>query len=64
MRAVGVIVGNVGTLTARLQLLPDADADDGQVHVAVLTADTLPQWIGLGARLLSRKTHDPSTCAS
>ncbi len=59
MRAVGVVVGNVGTLTAGLQLLPDADADDGQVHVAVLTANTIPEWVGLGAQLLSRRTPRP-----
>jgi YegS/Rv2252/BmrU family lipid kinase len=59
MRAVGVVVGNVGTLTAGLQLLPDADADDGQVHVAVLTAESFLDWVGLGTRLLARKAPQP-----
>jgi diacylglycerol kinase family enzyme len=56
LRAVGVVVGNVGTLTAGLQLLPGAEADDGHLHVALLTADSAAQWAALGARLVVRRS--------
>ncbi|MBI1378401.1 MAG: diacylglycerol kinase [Frankiales bacterium] len=52
MRAVGVVVGNVGTLTGGLELLPDADASDGRMHVAVLTARTVRDWLRLGTSVL------------
>lgn len=53
--AVGVVVGNVGTLTAGVQLLPDAEADDGRLHVAVLTPLRLRDWVGLGWNLVLRR---------
>lgn len=54
--AVGVIVGNVGTLTAGVQLLPDAEADDERLHVAVLTPLRPRDWVGLGWNLIRRRT--------
>lgn len=53
--AVGVVVGNVGTLTAGVQLLPDAEADDGRLHVAVLTPLRWRDWMGLGWNLVLRR---------
>jgi diacylglycerol kinase family enzyme len=55
VRAVGVVVGNVGTLTAGIELLPDAEADDARLHVAVLTPLRLRNWIGLSWNLLRRR---------
>ena len=54
-RAVGVVVGNVGTLTGGIELLPDAEAQDGRLHVAVLTPVTTLQWMGMAVRLLLRR---------
>lgn len=58
-RAVGVVVGNVGTLTGGVELLPDAEAQDGRLHVAVLTPVSVRHWIGLAARLLLRRDPHP-----
>ncbi len=55
-RAVGVVVANVGELTGGVQLLPNAAADDGRVDVAVLTPPRLRDWVGLGTRLLIRRS--------
>ena len=58
-RAVGVVVGNVGTLTGGIELLPDAEARDGRLHVAVLTPLTARHWAGLTVRLLLRRDPHP-----
>jgi YegS/Rv2252/BmrU family lipid kinase len=58
-RAVGVVVGNVGTLTGGIELLPDAGAEDGRLHVALLTPVTARHWAGLAARLLLRRDPHP-----
>ncbi len=44
-----VLVGNVGTLTAGLQLLPDASPDDGLLDVALVAPRSLKDWIVLVA---------------
>lgn len=56
--AIGVIVGNVGTLQADVRLLPDATPDDGVLNVVVLNAWGIIGWLGLIADvlLLRRKT--------
>lgn len=56
LEAVGVVVGNVGTLTAGIELLPDAEADDARLHVAVLTPLRLRDWAGLAWNLVLRRT--------
>jgi len=58
-RAVGVVVGNVGTLTGGIELLPDAEAQDGRLHIAVLTPVTTLQWTGMALRLLLRREPHP-----
>ena len=59
LRAVGVVVGNVGMLTGGVQLLPDAVPDDGRLDVAVLTPVRARDWVGLGVRLLARRRPHP-----
>jgi diacylglycerol kinase family enzyme len=48
-RASGIIVGNVGALQGGLALLPDAQPDDGQLDVVVLTARGLTGWLAGGS---------------
>lgn len=55
VRTVGVVVGNVSTLTGGVELLPEADADDGRLHVAVLTPLRMRDWFGLVGRLVTRR---------
>jgi diacylglycerol kinase family enzyme len=40
-----VIVGNVGRLQGGVNLLPDAEPDNGQMDVAVLAPRNLGHWI-------------------
>ncbi len=53
-----VIVGNCGTLTAGLLLLPDAAVDDGLLDVVLFRPKGFRQWSRVGLRLvLGRVLH-------
>jgi diacylglycerol kinase family enzyme len=54
-----VIVGNVGRLQGGVRLLGDAQPDDGQLDVAVLSPRTLRHWAALGWGVLRRKESVP-----
>ena len=49
-----VLVGNVGRLQGGLELLPDAEADDGLLDVVVVAPRTLWDWIRLVWRVFRR----------
>ena len=51
LRAHTVIVGNCGTLTANILLLPDAIVDDGLLDVVVFRPRGAIGWAGIGSRL-------------
>jgi diacylglycerol kinase family enzyme len=56
-RARTVIVGNVGTLTAGMPLLPDARIDDGLLDVVLLHPQRFLSWLPLAFRILGRRPH-------
>ncbi|WP_028660145.1 diacylglycerol kinase family protein [Nocardioides insulae] len=56
-RARTVVVGNVGTLTAGMPLIPDAEIDDGQLDVVLLYPQRFLSWVPLAWRILSRRPH-------
>ncbi|MEV0842403.1 diacylglycerol kinase family protein [Actinocatenispora sera] len=58
-RARSVLVANVGRLQGGLDLLPDAQPDDGAFDVAVVTPRSLADWARLGAALLLRMDRPP-----
>lgn len=53
-RARTVVVGNVGSLTAGIPLLPDARIDDGLLDVVVIAPRRLVDWVSLLWRVLAR----------
>ncbi|QAY61645.1 transcriptional regulator [Microbacterium protaetiae] len=58
VRAHTVIVGNCGTITAGILLLPDAAPDDGLLDVVLLRPKGFWQWLRVGSRLgLNRVLH-------
>ena len=58
-RGVGVLVGNVGTLTGGIALLPQARPDDGMLDIAVLTATSPAHWLGLAWHVVTGKRPQP-----
>ncbi|HEY8721683.1 diacylglycerol kinase family protein [Pengzhenrongella sp.] len=59
IHAIGVIVANVGTLTAGMVLFPAAVPDDGVLDVAVLTSQHLGNWIGLLGNIAMGRRPEP-----
>jgi diacylglycerol kinase family enzyme len=58
-RGVGVLIGNVGTLTGGIALLPLARPDDGHLDIAVLTATSPAHWFGLVWHVVTGKRPQP-----
>src|SRR4051794_1425675 len=58
-RGVGVLIGNVGTLTGGLALLPQARPDDRLLDIAVLTATSPTHWLGLVWHVVTGKRPQP-----
>ena len=56
-RARTVVVGNVGTLTGGMPLLPDARIDDGLLDVVLLHPRRFLSWLPLAWRVLARRPH-------
>jgi undecaprenyl-diphosphatase len=49
-----VVIGNVGRLRGGIQLLPDAQPDDGLLDAAVLAPRSVLGWLPILARLAAR----------
>jgi diacylglycerol kinase (ATP) len=58
-RSHGFVVGNFGSLTMGLRLMPDADPADGVLDAVVLLPGSLMDWIRAGWSVLkrSRRSH-------
>lgn len=58
-RSHGFVVGNCGSLTMGLRLMPDADPSDGMLDTVVLLPSTPAEWALAGWSILnrSRRTH-------
>jgi YegS/Rv2252/BmrU family lipid kinase len=53
-----VLVGNMGRLQGGLRALPEADARDGLLNVAIVRADSITSWAGVARRLLRGHAGD------
>ena len=53
-RARTVVVGNVGSLTAGIPLLPDALIDDGVIDVVVIAPRRVLGWVSLAWRVITK----------
>jgi diacylglycerol kinase (ATP) len=51
-----VLFGNVGTVTGRLRIFPDARPDDGILEIGVFTAHRWTDWLRVLTRII---THNP-----
>lgn len=55
-----VVVGNCGELTGGMVLLPDALLDDGRLDVATVSPESLTEWVGVAARVLTGRDDGPA----
>jgi diacylglycerol kinase family enzyme len=60
LRAHTIIVGNCGTLTANILLLPDAIVDDGLLDVVVFRPGGAFGWARIGSRLAAHSVFNRS----
>lgn len=51
-RAAMVLIGNCGSVTGGLTVFPDAEPDDGQLDVAIVTATSLRGWMSVLSRMV------------
>lgn len=54
-RAMLTLVGNVGALQGNVELIPDAEPDDGRLDVFVASPRRLRHWIATAIRLITKK---------
>ena len=57
-----MLVGNCGRLTGGINLMPDAEPDDGTLDVVVIAPTGIAAWVSVVARVLTksdRSTTDP-----
>jgi diacylglycerol kinase family enzyme len=59
-----ILVGNMGTLQAGLELMPDAEPDDGVLDVAVLSPRWAADWVRIAARVIARRRRTDQRFAS
>lgn len=51
-RSAMVLIGNCGSVTGGLTVFPDAEPDDGQLDVAIVTATSLRGWMSVLSRMV------------
>jgi len=58
VRAKSVLVANMGLIQGRLEVIPKARPDNGELTVAIVQAASLLSWVGLSASVLAGRLSD------
>ena len=53
-RARMVVIGNCGKITGGIDLMPDAEPDDGMLDVIVLAPRGIGQWVSVAGRVITK----------
>lgn len=56
-----MLVGNCGKLTGGINLMPDAEPDDGTLDVVVIAPRGLAAWVSVAARVLAKSGRSTQT---
>lgn len=60
-RARMVVIGNCGKITGGIDLLPDAEPDDGTLDVIVLAPRGVAAWASVAARVITKSDRSTTT---
>ena len=60
-RARTVLIGNCGRLTGGINLMPDAEPDDGTLDVVVIAPKGITAWLSVVARVLTKSDRSTQT---
>jgi diacylglycerol kinase (ATP) len=56
-RVRAVVIGNCGTLTAGIPLMPSATVDDGWLDVVIVSPRNMMSWLAVSATVITRTKH-------